>query len=684
MRTKFYLYVPDKISLEKLARSGPISHWPRLRLIVSQHEMDAVVNNYRHLAPYSLSPEEASSIDAVLVVDQKEAVRHINGISYVSLSGLRDLYQQWRMAVLRPAMMSYGWRTPELLLDTRRTPKLYIDVIGTCGALFVSRPISLMQDALLGPVETRHIIKNTVARVPIPEGNCDAGVVVAPFRLLGGQRLDYKIHSMDVDELIKYTSEYLLEYLNSVREQWKTIPLFVTNFLPAALDPEGLFPKKSFLSRIRDSLDEVIKHWTKEADNCWFLDYALIASTIGLAGTEDSSVTLFAHKEVLDPFDDWIEHRTPDYEQLLGVHVEIKQREMSAALIREVQAKIFALQGQQQVKAVITDLDDTLWRGEIAGNSVEYRWPLRFAGYAEALKILKQRGIMLGIISKNDIRTVRQKWNSVVDDGSDEKLLIPLSLDDFDSIEISWESKSAAMERTLSRLGILPSSVVFVDDNPLEREQMLRAFPEIRILGAEPFSIRRELLMSATTQRPFEDHLVEVRRHSLEVRRQLSCSGEGNFLEELGLEAELRVITGRDFGLNTREVQLINKTNQWSLNGKRIEKIDNNKIVVTLNLRDRIADHGNVGVAVLDPESSRVEYLSISCRVIGLGADLLLVDYLTNVLGVKEFDYEITELNTAAQGFFEEHGTAIQEGETLRPSFINVSISEMYPLRDGK
>jgi FkbH-like protein len=135
-----------------------------------------------------------------------------------------------------------------------------------------------------------------------------------------------------------------------------------------------------------------------------------------------------------------------------------------------------------QVKAVIFDLDNTLWRGQIAehyrpgqpGHHARDGWPM---GLWEAVHHLRARGILVAICSKNDLRSVQDNWDVVVD-----PLFVKLS--DFVSLKIDWKDKSENIQEICREFGIKTKSVVLVDDNPVERAAAKAALPDLRVIGA--------------------------------------------------------------------------------------------------------------------------------------------------------------------------------------------------------
>src|ERR1700678_1305369 len=116
-------------------------------------------------------------------------------------------------------------------------------------------------------------------------------------------------------------------------------------------------------------------------------------------------------------------------------------------------------------------------------------WPL---GVIEALQFLKKRGVLLAIVSRNDEARIVQVWDSIMPGR--------LRLDDFAIRKINWRPKVENLEDIIREVNILPRGVVFIDDNPVERAGVKAALPEVRVLGAHPYLIRRILLWAPEMQ----------------------------------------------------------------------------------------------------------------------------------------------------------------------------------------
>src|SRR5438045_5788726 len=163
-------------------------------------------------------------------------------------------------------------------------------------------------------------------------------------------------------------------------------------------------------------------------------------------------------------------------------------------------------------------------------------WPL---GLAEGLLFLKKRGILLGIVSKNDEDRARAIWQRIYGN------LIPLEV--FAVRKINWQPKADNIEAILREMNLLPKSVLFIDDNPVERAAVKAAFPDIRVLGPNPYLWRRILLWAPemqvagiTAESAARTEMVQKQVEREEQRKRLTRE---EFLASLGVRASLHQLT---------------------------------------------------------------------------------------------------------------------------------------------
>jgi FkbH-like protein len=287
------------------------------------------------------------------------------------------------------------------------------------------------------------------------------------------------------------------------------------------------------------------------------------------------------------------------------------------------------------VKLVIMDIDDTLWRG-VAAESAEGTphsvegWPL---GVIEALSFLKRRGVLLALVSKNEEAFIEKLWRTIIGD-------YRLSLSDFVSRKINWRTKAENIAEILGEVNLLPRSVLFIDDNPVERAAVQAAFPDIRTFGPNPYVWRRLLLWAPEVQVATitgeSAARTEMVRMQIAREVQRATLSRDEFLCGLGLTVRISLIKRTDQEGFKRSLELINKTNQFNTTGRRwlhaefVELFARGGLMLVCSVSDRFTAYGVVGVLVLDMD--RIEQFVMSCRVIGLDVEIAIVAEALSIL----------------------------------------------------
>lgn len=309
----------------------------------------------------------------------------------------------------------------------------------------------------------------------------------------------------------------------------------------------------------------------------------------------------------------------------------IKRDEFLDAAYRQIVTSYRTVQQVDQVKAVVFDLDNTLWRGQLAEH---YRpdtqpwprtdgWPL---GIWEAIHYLRARGILVAICSKNDYETVRQRWDDVVNPKF-------VSLEDFASLKINWQPKAENIAAICKEFNIKPKSVVFVDDNPVERAAVASAFPDIRVIGGNPYLTRRVLLWSAETQiaqlTAESERREDMIRGQIEREETRSAMSREDFLASLECRVAFKYITDTAQPEFARALELTNKTNQFNTSGKRwtfkevADFLKEGGQLLAFTVQDKFTEYGLVGVLYLR-NTEIVQYV-MSCRVLGMEVEEFVV-----------------------------------------------------------
>jgi FkbH-like protein len=290
-------------------------------------------------------------------------------------------------------------------------------------------------------------------------------------------------------------------------------------------------------------------------------------------------------------------------------------------------------------KCVIVDLDGVLWPGVLAETGSPFAWSPEvggpnsyvglYFGIQEALRTLRRRGILLACVSKNDEATVRALWH-YGQPYPRHRLLAP---DHFVCTRINWNDKAANIESIAQELGFPLDAFLFIDDSARERERIRQALPDVEVHGEDLFSLRRTLLTHPGLQ-PVRMTPESSRRSEL-VRAQLDRSRLRQAIsDETAFIASLQVVATVERASPSvldRVRELIDRTTQFNATGSTFTDHDLRGIIAapggrvfTLRMRDRLADHGLVGAAIV-MEGEILNFV-LSCRVIGLGGERALLD----------------------------------------------------------
>lgn len=415
-------------------------------------------------------------------------------------------------------------------------------------------------------------------------------------------------------------------------------PIFFTNFVVPQRNNHGRMLARNDLRNFQyfvEELNRCLIDLIEAKDNVYLLDLNSIASSYGKRFFADDAVWLAQHGGMVSD-DMWQQDAARIVPiQRMSAHYSFNTRAFIMCIWREADAMFRTLCGVDSVKMVCVDLDDTLWRGVLAesedidiATAVE-GWPL---GVAEALAYLKARGIILAIVSKNDEANVRRIWDKVYRN--------QLSLDnDFAIRKINWTDKATNIQEAMKEANLLPRNVVFLDDNPAERERVKAAFPDMRVIDASHYYWKRILLWSGETQVPRissesarRTELIQQQGKREQARSELS---KEDFLLSLGIDVTLHRLTGADDPRFPRSLELLNKTNQFNTTGERWTQADfadvaNRGGVVVAEVKDNFSEYGLVFVCISRDDA--IVQLVMSCRVIGLGVEATALSRIADAM----------------------------------------------------
>lgn len=335
-------------------------------------------------------------------------------------------------------------------------------------------------------------------------------------------------------------------------------------------------------------------------------------------------------------------------------------------LAHSLAAMIRAAYGRSR-KCLVLDLDNTLWGGVIGDDGLdgikigqETPEAEAFTDFQRWLKEMRARGVMLAVCSKNDLENAREGFShpdSV------------LSLDDFTAFAANWGPKHENIRDLAQAMNIGLDSLVFVDDNPAEREIVSGQLPMVAVpeVGGGVSDYPRILDRSGLfeTVALSEDDLKRNRYYAENFRRRTleqRFENYDDFLRSLEMTAEIKPFAPVYL---ERIAQLTNKTNQFNLTTKRyslaeIKAVAEAPDMVHLygRLADKFGDNGVVSVVIAQVQGPRMDILLwlMSCRVLKRGMEAAMFDALAaqaKVRGVREI--HAAYLKTPKNGMVADH-----------------------------
>ncbi len=309
------------------------------------------------------------------------------------------------------------------------------------------------------------------------------------------------------------------------------------------------------------------------------------------------------------------------------------------------------------VKAVIWDLDGTLWDGVLVEDQLE-RLRLRQAVAAQIVE-LDRRGIVNSVCSKNDPALAAHALEHF---GLSEYMVFPA---------VSWNPKSEGVAQIVAQLNIAPDTIVFVDDQPFERAEVEASHPEIRVIDG---SVPPDLVsLPEFSPRVSGDSSERRRRYQQAAQRQQVQEQSGGdyraFLIDSGITMRLieRPVEHAD-----RVYELLQRTNQMNFSGRRLTSDQLESALADLHqdsflveVTDRFGDYGFVGFALVDTARQIVTDLAFSCRVQSKTVEHALLSHLLARYGAQGWDdlsvvYRATDRNGPVGKVFGDLGFAAE------------------------
>jgi FkbH-like protein len=363
------------------------------------------------------------------------------------------------------------------------------------------------------------------------------------------------------------------------------------------------------------------------------------------------------------------------------------------ALAREYSKYVLLKLGKGR-KAVILDLDNTLWGGVAAEEGIE-NILLSPGGIGKAyydfqkqLAALRDNGVILAIASRNNEKDI---WEIF-----EKHPFMVLKKEHFAAYRINWNDKAQSVRELARELSLGFESFVFLDDDPVNREQVRLELPDVFTpdLPVDPVfypSITQELPPFGTLDFTKEDFDRNKMYTAEKERNRFAESvSKDEYLSSLSLHVKVSSVSAADI---SRVAQLTQKTNQFNMTTKRygtseIENITmSGGIAVAAYVSDRFGDSGLTGaaIAVLIADGTwEIDTFLLSCRVLGRRVeDVLLRSLLRRIKekGGRRVSAKIikTARNVPALGFYKRMGFALQYSDEDTEGYFSESLESSCP-----
>ena len=339
---------------------------------------------------------------------------------------------------------------------------------------------------------------------------------------------------------------------------------------------------------------------------------------------------------------------------------------------REIKSAVRGILGLSK-KLIIVDLDDTIWGGIVGDAGMENlvlggHDPLgeAYADVQRELKSLVNKGILLGIVSKNEESTAL--------DAIEKHLEMFIRKKDLAGWKINWNDKAQNISDLVKQLNLGLDFVIFIDDNPVERARVREALPAVFVpeMPSDKLlypSFIRSLDCFNTTAASREDaertklyKEEEFRSQSLNTFQSLE-----EWLKTIDIKIKAEPVSKKNI---QRVAQLLNKTNQMNLRTRRMSEqgimdwLENKtNLMWAFSVSDKFGDAGLTGitgVSILDGNAQLTDFI-LSCRVMGRKTEEMMLGFAIQQAAKNKYkklvaEYLPTEKNKPCLGFFENSG----------------------------
>ena len=363
------------------------------------------------------------------------------------------------------------------------------------------------------------------------------------------------------------------------------------------------------------------------------------------------------------------------------------------------QMALNAIEGKRK-KCIVVDLDNTLWGGilgedGLSGIKIGNSYPGNcFSDFQNHLREATKNGIILAICSKNNEEEVWAAFENHPD--------MILQKKDFVSHKINWNNKASNIRAIAEELNIGIDSIIFIDDNPNERELVKQLEPDVTIpaFPNQPYNLAsffmevyHKYFLAYNLTLEDKSKTEQYRINAIRSENIKSVATMEEYLKSL--ETVVRIDIANSFTI-PRIAQLTQKTNQFNLTTHRYSENDILKIIEAGNLvfcatvNDKFGDSGItvVGIIKIDNETEAdIDSYLLSCRILGREIEYAVLKTVLNYLFEKGIckiwaTYIPTAKNLQVEKFYEKLGFKVINLENIEKKYY-IKLEREFKLNES-
>lgn len=342
-------------------------------------------------------------------------------------------------------------------------------------------------------------------------------------------------------------------------------------------------------------------------------------------------------------------------------------------------------------KCLVLDLDNTLWSGVlgedgISGVKMSGDYPGNaFMYFQEALVSLANSGVIITVCSKNNEADVKELW--------EQNPFVKLGPKHIAAYRINWQNKADNIRELAKELNIGLDSMVFVDDNPTERELVRQQLPEVSVpeFPKRPYCLMEFYASMVNdyfrTYSLTNEDLAKTEQYKANALRASAKAAFTNLTDFIrSLNIRIEVVKANEFNI-PRIAQMTQKTNQFNLTTRRYNEADINDFidkgdeVYCIAVSDRFGDNGITGGIIISFKGNvaYIDTLLLSCRILGKDIETVFVKSILNLLygrGIRVVNarYIATAKNAMAADFYDRVGfECVSETDNTREYLLRMT-----------